>query len=75
MKWGPQLWRLCSAVLAAAGVCKRVSSRPHPLASHRPAASRRKLEKNAEGEEVERRFVKYGAGGIDPTALPAEWHQ
>lgn len=34
----------------------------------------RKLEKNAEGNEVERRFVKYGAD-IDPTQLPAEWHQ
>lgn len=34
----------------------------------------RQLERNAEGEEVERRYVKY-AGDIDPTALPAEWHQ
>lgn len=33
-----------------------------------------KLERNAEGEEVERRFVKY-RGDLDPTALPAEWHQ
>ncbi|KAL4452305.1 hypothetical protein ABPG75_007967 [Micractinium tetrahymenae] len=34
----------------------------------------RRLERNPEGEEVERRYVKY-AGDIDPTALPAEWHQ
>ncbi|KAI3438169.1 hypothetical protein D9Q98_000606 [Chlorella vulgaris] len=36
----------------------------------------RKLEKNpdGEGEDVEKRFVKYAADP-DPTALPAEWHQ
>lgn len=34
----------------------------------------RKLERSTEGEDVERRFVKY-AGDPDPTTLPAEWHQ
>ncbi|PRW57224.1 mitochondrial isoform X1 [Chlorella sorokiniana] len=34
----------------------------------------RKLEKNAFGDEIERRYVKY-AGDLDPTQLPAEWHQ
>ena len=43
--------------------------------SHSPVSIRcRKLEKNADGEEIERRFVKY-SGDIDPTQLPAEWHQ
>lgn len=50
------------------GTCRQ------PFGKLRLAACR-KLEKNAEGEEIERRFVKYGSGGIDPTALPAEWHQ
>ena len=31
----------------------------------------RKLEKNAFGDEVERRYVKY-SGDLDPTQLPAE---
>lgn len=34
----------------------------------------RKLEKNHDGDEVEKRYVKY-SGDIDPTQLPAEWHQ
>ncbi|PSC72342.1 NADH:ubiquinone oxidoreductase family isoform B [Micractinium conductrix] len=34
----------------------------------------RKLERNPEGEEVEKRFVKY-KGDPEPVGLPAEWHQ
>jgi len=44
-----------------------------PLAPACAAASR-KLEKTPEGDVVEKRFVSY-SGDIDPTSLPAEWHQ
>lgn len=40
----------------------------------RHPAWRSKMEKNPEGVEVERRYVKY-SGDPDPTQLPAEWHQ
>ena len=28
-----------------------------------------------DGQDVERRYVKYAGGDFDPTTLPAEWHQ
>lgn len=49
------------------GVAPRL---PHPV----PRLAHRKLERSADGEEVERRYVKYSST-IDPTLLPAEWHQ
>ena len=54
---------------------QQLAAESPPQAAHSPTSLRcRKLEKNADGEEIERRFVKY-SGDIDPTQLPAEWHQ
>ena len=61
------------AVMPPRGWRRRGSSR-HELPIHHQLLCCRKLEKNADGEEIERRFVKY-SGDIDPTQLPAEWHQ